>query len=300
MKNIIYIILLVIISSCAKEKIMFNNDISRLEFVKNEKITHSFVNKFSFKKIKIKNKEVDVDTVFIEIRTVGSVPPKDRAISIEQITEKDEKGKNLKNTAESGKHYIAFDDPELKKLFVIKAGKTTAKIPIVLIRHPDLQEVFYRLKIKIKENANFKLAEQKTSEQLIIFSDFYIQPTAWFEDGYIEDEFFGPYGQEKHKFMTKTLGFKIDNEFFQNLLSPESPTIEEVIKSKEIIEDDEYGDYVQYNEMPSVDGSRIKFYLDKLNKALTKYNTNHPEKPLKEKAKEDETEGRFVEFPQPW
>jgi hypothetical protein len=275
MKTIKYIIFINILIfgflvSCVQEDFKIFEGKNRLEFIGNDnviKISQSFTDKFSFKKIKIKNKEVEVDTVFLTVRTIGEVDlQKNRRVSIKQIIEKDKNGKELKNIAKPGIHYIAFDNQKLKKHFVIKAGKTIAKIPIVLIRHSDLQKMSYRLKIRIVKNDFFELAEQKNLDRIIIFSDLYVKPTDW--DGY--SSLFGTYGQKKHQLMENAIKCKINKAFFDKLF------IEDI------------GDF---------DESLLSYYYTAFKKALDEYNEKHPKNYLREEAEENEEEGKLVEFP---
>ena len=109
-----------------------------------------------------KPSDVVEDTIWITMQTSGFVSDKDRHFEIQQV-EADAtnihtalpEGTEVIN-AESGKHFMPFDSPEARELMVVKAGETTARLPIIVYRHPDLLSDKIYLRIRLKENENFK------------------------------------------------------------------------------------------------------------------------------------------------
>ena len=66
------------------------------------------------------------DTVFIEILTMGYPTDSDRPFILEQTNA------GQPGSAIAGKHFVAFDSEEARKLMVIPAGEVSANIPIIL------------------------------------------------------------------------------------------------------------------------------------------------------------------------
>jgi hypothetical protein len=264
MKTIKYIILIVMLggfTSCAEKDLITFSDEDRLLFTGDAiDILYTFV---------YEKPSVIRDTIYLDVETIGNLSKTDRKIKLEQIIEEDKD-----NTAVPGTHYIAFDDTELTKHFIIKANAVRARIPIVLLRHASLQQNAIRLKLKIIENESFKHGEEKTFERLIIFSDKLEKPSKWDYNNWFDSytltfkEFFGEYGRKKHRFMIDVSGSKVDDEFIESVL----------FTGREL------------------DRQKTYYFVGLFNQALFKYNMEHPNDPLREDPKEGQTQGDLVKF----
>lgn len=172
------------------------------------------------------------DTLWIPITVIGGKTAYDRAVSLIQVQEYrdsliyDQSGKQIGKesvpvlfTAIPGKHYIAFDQPTMKELLIVKAGQVEALLPIILLRDPSLKDNSYRLRLSFAENDNFRLGDSKLLEKLVQFSDRYERFYSWRFDNFNAPAFgtFGKYSQRKHEFIYETLGEPITEEWYQAL-----------------------------------------------------------------------------------
>ena len=166
-----------------------------------------------------KPSDVVEDTIWITMQTSGFVSDKDRHFEIQQV-EADAtnihtalpEGTEVIN-AESGKHFMPFDSPETRELMVVKAGATTARLPIIVYRHPDLLSDKIYLRIRLKENENFKESFLKNRYMVIELSDMLSKPREW-GLGAIEYYFTGPYSTAKHRFMIDNATWTLDDKWF--------------------------------------------------------------------------------------
>lgn len=92
--------------------------------------------------------EVEVDTVWFEISTMGFVSDEDRPLELEQI--------QMGNDAKADVYYVAFTNEELKAKYMIPARKTGTKIPVVVKRDPSLSNGDVTLQFTFKDNGYFK------------------------------------------------------------------------------------------------------------------------------------------------
>ena len=99
----------------------YENKIKTSANVTDEDRTYSFSFVYS-------GMNVQQDTVWFEVSTMGHLSDVDRTFALEQI-----QIEGVEN-AVAGTHYQAFDTPSLQKFYVIKAGKNSAMIPVVLLR----------------------------------------------------------------------------------------------------------------------------------------------------------------------
>ena len=179
--------------------------------------------------------ENSTDTVWVLVRIMGFPSEQDRIIPLKQVP-------TGNHDAISGEHYIPFDDAELlQKYYFIPKGEIEREIPIVLKRTPSLKEADYTLRLTFGTNESFSPGSKETIHKRIVIADQLIQPNSW------QSYFLGIYGQEKHRFMIRTTGFKWDDEFM----------------------DDVWMYYMQYDQ-------NYCFYLvGVLNKALSEYEAEH-------------------------
>ena len=158
------------------------------------------------------------DTVFIEILTMGYPTDSDRPFILEQTNA------GQPGSAIAGKHFVAFDSEEARKLMVIPAGEVSANIPIILLRDVSLKEEIYYLTLQLIENDEFKIGGvTKDVEYAITFADKLIKPNFW-DLPYQGSYYFGKYSMRKHEFMIEVAGGKIDDEWWRSLYGASSVT----------------------------------------------------------------------------
>lgn len=96
----------------------------------------------------------DVDTVQLELKTLGLVPEKDYEVKLEQI--KEAQLPTGSEQAVVGLHYVDFNDVELKKRYILPAGSTTGKVPLVVKRDIAMRGKTVQLSIQVAESADTK------------------------------------------------------------------------------------------------------------------------------------------------
>lgn len=154
-----------------------------------------------------------LDTVWLEVETMGYVVDRDRPFKLEQVN----KGDGAQAVA--GVHYMAFDDPLVIDHYKIPAGKNEARFPIVLKRDTSLQTKEVTLCLRIGHNENFVSGYEIYQEKVITIADILVQPQYW--NFYASYYFAGKYGKEKHLFMigaTADMGIKMNDDFFYSLV----------------------------------------------------------------------------------
>lgn len=171
------------------------------------------------------------DTVWVEVESMGFVSDKDRAISLEQA---DSAG--VEN-AVAGKHYVAFNDPQLAQLYVMPAGKARTKLPIVMLRDASLKEKTVVLRYRIKPNENFVNGYNQYIERSLTFTDQLSEPAKWtyqypYGDKWTVSfaDYFGDYGLVKHQFLINETGDKWDDEYIDKLMTGDSSYLEYMMR----------------------------------------------------------------------
>ena len=152
------------------------------------------------------------DTVWFDLETVGYVVDYPRPIAFEQIPVDT-------NSAVPGKHYVAFDDPELKDAYVVPANSATARVPLIVLKTGDMDSIEFTLRLKIKENEYFKPGFPDYQVRTVKVSNILSQPSRW--DFYAEYYFAGEYGPVKYRFMIDVaaeMGVTLDNDWFAEIL----------------------------------------------------------------------------------
>lgn len=205
---ILVLILGLIISACSKETLSVWEDTTARLGIYFPSATDSVTN-YSFV---FEPQTVTRETVIVTVYTSGFVHDRDRVIDFEQ----------LETTTEGvmqaipGIHFMPFDSDEIRQQMVVKAGEVKADIPIILLRDASLKKNEVELKIKIKENDEFKYAVKRDLEKTIRFSNILMRPTSWGK-GFTNQ--FGEYGKAKHAFMIDNApnGQPIDNAFIDSI-----------------------------------------------------------------------------------
>lgn len=207
--------------------------------------------------------DVERDTVYVRMRTMGFVSDADRLVRLEQAEVTEEEAASTLN-AVPGIHYIPFDDPEQINRMVVKAGQVEAEIPIILLRDPSLETEQVALKIRVVENEEFQPFNQELSERIILFSDQPLQPAAWDD---IFAQWYGTWGPVKYRFMLDNTTPLWDDDFIESLMN---------------------------------DYTSMMFWQTRLVELLDEENARREEAgegPLREAAAPGEAEGKLVSFP---
>lgn len=210
-----------ILASCSEKWPMYDSQENRLgfEFTRDMygKVIDSLV-RYTF----VYEPETTLtDTIWLDVRTLGFLTDYDRQFEIEQtpIEPKDlgtlYEGEELTD-AEAGLHYVPFDDPSIKERLVVKAGTNGSIFPLVVKRDdPELRNGKFYIKLKVKENENFKESYPTRRYRIIEISDIISKPQYW---NYTAQHYFcGKYGPEKLRFMINNSDWKVDEDFFKDL-----------------------------------------------------------------------------------
>ena len=162
---------------------------------------------------------VTEDTVWVELKTSGFLSDADRSFEIEQVPAAPDnihtslpEGAEVIN-AEPGVHYRPFTEAGIKEKMVVKGGCAEARFPVVFFRHADMQKNKIYLRLKVKENANFKESFPADRFMVIESSDMLSKPKEW-GLGAIEYYFTGPYSDAKLRFMIDNASWKVDDKWF--------------------------------------------------------------------------------------
>ncbi|MGJ1268325.1 DUF4843 domain-containing protein [Sphingobacterium spiritivorum] len=218
MKNYTYFIIvacfvMATIVSCQKDQYYYFNDVARIQFgppqYTGKTIYSEYADTTKSATFYYEDSNVKLDTVYFDIYTIGGIKNTDRVYKIQQL-----QLAGLDN-AVPGKHYIAFDDPSIQQLYVIKADSVHAQVPVILKRDPELKSKTLNLGIVVQENENFKFGEQTKLWRKLSFTDRLSKPDAWTAS--ISQYYFGPYSVVKHAFMIEVTNERWDQTFMSNL-----------------------------------------------------------------------------------
>lgn len=163
------------------------------------------------------NDTVTRDTVWFKIVSLGSVPLRDYHVKVIECKTNSNALIDMKN-AESGLHYVPFDNPGLKKMMVLHKGALLDRVPVVVLRDKSLKDESRRIVMRIADSDDVKAADQHPdTHQDVAFVALYIsdglaQPTTW--DTWF---FLGTYGKVKHDFVIRHSGKRWDDDFIKNL-----------------------------------------------------------------------------------
>jgi len=193
-------------TSCEKDLPVYDTDVCRLNFfldnLPNSSILESNELSYSF----VYHGDVETDTVWLKMSTMGFVSDKNRAMELQQVaTEGDD--------AVPGVHYVAFDNADLAKYYVIPAGAVETKVPVVLLRDGSLKKKTVILRVAVKENEHFKAGYEQFSYREIHFTDKLSRPRNW--ETYYLDYAFGPWRIGKHQFMIDATGKAWDEAYIE-------------------------------------------------------------------------------------
>ncbi|MGE8428601.1 MAG: DUF4843 domain-containing protein [Sphingobacterium sp.] len=231
--------------SCAKDQYYIFNDEARIQFgppiVPRGTTVSEYQDTLKGATFYYDDQKVIKDTIYFDIYTIGKLATTARNYSIEQI--------NLPNVdnAVPGKHYIAFDDPSLSNAYRIAGDSVHARVPIVILRDPELKQKTINLGFQLVINNNFKLGENSKLWRKLQITDRLSKPNNWSTS--VTQYYLGTYSVRKHQFMIETTDDRWDDIFFTEVFS-------------------------------AIDLS--SYYKSVLSSALIDYNNAHPGNPLKD------------------
>jgi len=228
MRKIFYFALLAAtamsISSCEKDLEVYSDPTCRLNFYySNISSTSDFKTDMALASYSFiyGGDDVQRDTVWFEVETMGFVADYDRPIALQQLD-------TAAYNAVPGKHYMAFDDASLKDYYVIPAGKAKTKIPVVILRDATLKDTTAVLKFGFKDNEYFTSGYPVLQTRVLTFSDRLSQPSNWTKQyeypGYAGfyvslSNYFGDYGPVKHQFLIEQTGKTWDDDYIESLMT---------------------------------------------------------------------------------
>src|SRR5690606_15583252 len=136
--------------ACQKSKELLYTDIARIQFgpapARIPEVSVPTADTLKTQTFVYLPSTVLIDTVFFDIYTMGHLSDRDRPFKIKQ-----EQVKNA-NNAIANVHYKSFDNSDALAQYVIKAGTSHSRVPIVLLRDASLRERAYVLKFVLEEN----------------------------------------------------------------------------------------------------------------------------------------------------
>ena len=160
--------------------------------------------------------DLQQDTVWLEVETMGFLSDHDRTVELQQDTIKaEELEENGEAEAIPGVHFVPFDDPTLLTQSYVPAGATRTKVPIVLLRDPSLDEKNVALRVTFKDNGIFKPGYPAYNTHTIHISSRLTKPSQW--DMYYWDYNFVKYSETIHELMIQWTGESWDDDYIKQL-----------------------------------------------------------------------------------
>lgn len=229
MKRIIYIAISIVllINACKEADFQQYVDKDRLQFGPNQpdliyrsdyETNWKFQDTTKSYSFYFEEEDVTVDTLYFDLYTLGRVTDYDRPYRLIQVQEP-----GIDN-AVAGTHYQAFDDAKSQDLYVVKAGQSHIRVPLVFLRDPSLKEKPYLLSIRLQPNEHFDLGPTTNIWRKATVVDRLLRPTAW------TNSYWGVYSLTKHQFMIDATGQKWDQEMMENLAYDETTYYRAVLK----------------------------------------------------------------------
>lgn len=175
----------------------YTNNVSQ-----NDSIIYSFY---------IKESNRTRDTLYLNLRAMGIPAAQDRTISFLQTNTGGE------TDAIAGKHYVAFDDPEVATNLVMPVNAVITNVPLIILRDPSMKLKEFRICLQILPNEYFKVGLETQKSFLIRVSDRTAPPSNWNS----WKPYFGEWGPVKMKFIIDYVGltaFDKYSEFSQGEL----------------------------------------------------------------------------------
>lgn len=200
------------LTSCNQENYLLYEDVTRLQFGPDPRYLYRPEEKYvlgdtlqSYTFI-YQAESVNKDTVWFHLHTMGNVADEDRPFCLEQIQV--DEGEN----AIAGKHYLAFDSPEISKYYVIPKDSAHQLVPVVMLRDASLLKTKVRLRFQIVANEYFQPGASRLIWREVVFTDRYSKPDQWMP------AYFGEYGDAKIEFMVQQSGLRWDDACFSTAM----------------------------------------------------------------------------------
>lgn len=141
------------------------------------------------------------DTLWVEVRLSGVPSPLPRPVPVIQVP-----ADTL--DAVPGRHYIPFDDPEVKNLVMLPANAVKAKVPVIVLRDSSLALAEYAILLEIRDNDQFDLPLPGQERFLLRVSDLATAPPNWTTaTTSLWRRVFGVWGAVKMRFIIDHVGF---------------------------------------------------------------------------------------------
>jgi hypothetical protein len=190
----IYILLpLLVAASCTENKMLSYENDPAVYFaggISGDSLNHSFF---------LLNTNILRDTVLVKVNTMGELAAEDRPVSIVQTNA------GTENAAIAGVHYVPFDDPDVKNLAVVPAGKEFVEIPVILLRDKSLDTTQVRLELTVLANEHFRRGINTKLRFLVTTTNLIEKPAAWDTRWYM---FLGrSWGPVKMRFLIDVTGY---------------------------------------------------------------------------------------------
>ena len=193
--------LLFVMAGCEQDLPTYDDSQARLNFDYTQyasgRVNYSFVF----------NSSKQRDTVWIQLNTMGFLSDEDRPFELQQIESGD-------HDAVPGKHYVAFDDENVKKYMFVPAHQNYARVPIIVLRDASLDDATYTLNIAIKPSDIFQKGYFAQSSMTVNITNQLSKPTSWTGG---MNHYFGQWGPVKHQFMIDVTGKKWDDAFITSV-----------------------------------------------------------------------------------
>jgi hypothetical protein len=233
MKSRLYFLLgfLLLINSCKEADFMSYQDIDRLQFgPDNPALIYrsDYETNWKFRDT------TKTYSFYFDMYTLGKVTDYDRPYKLVQVQEP-----NVDN-AIPGVHYQAFDAPKSEELYVVKAGQSHIRVPIVFFRDASLAEKPFILSIQIGANEHFDLGPATNVWRKATVADRLLQPTAW--NASATTYYWGKYSTVKHQFMIDATGQQWDQDMMSSLAYDETTYYRAVLKRALADYNNEYPD----------------------------------------------------------
>jgi hypothetical protein len=151
----------------------------------------------------------EMDTVFLAVKLLGHARPTAQKMALKVVPEK--------TTAVAGVHYQA-----LPAFYEFPPNTFDFMLPIILIKHPDLDEGNKVLAVEIVDGDDLKLAYTNRANARVVFSNIAMKPAIW--DATLAP-WFGEYSRIKHivcmeligrPFPQTALEFNLERNFWRN------------------------------------------------------------------------------------
>ena len=184
-----------------------NEEITNSESVKDEMKETSY--SFALKSASL-GEELQSDTVWFEVSTMGRLSDQNRPVELQQIT-------TGENDAVPGVHYVPFDNAGLLSKSFVPAYSNRTQVPIVVLRDASLDEHNVALQFTFKDNGYFQPGYEAFATHTLIISTHLAKPVNW--DTYYFDYSFGLYTELKHELMITWTGNNWDEAYLDELNS---------------------------------------------------------------------------------